>query len=88
MKTQNLNKISIMIVILFTISQLSIAQNIGIGTATPNKSAMLDIKSTEKGILIPRTDTTSINNGIVSPATGLMIFQTIDNKFYYFDVIN
>ena len=29
-------------------------QNVGIGTTTPNASALLDVSSTTKGILIPR----------------------------------
>ena len=55
--------------------------NVGIGTNTPDASAILELQSTDKGILIPRTDT----NAVTSPATGLLIFQTLDNTFYYFD---
>jgi hypothetical protein len=43
--------------------------------STPDPSAMLDVKSTDKGLLIPRM-TQAQRNAIVSPATGLMIFQT------------
>lgn len=52
---------------------------------TGNASAMLDVKSISKGILIPRLSLTERNN-ISSPATGLMIFQT-DNTpgFYYYN---
>jgi len=59
--------------------------NVGIGTSTPNASAMLDIKSTTEGILIPRLIQTQ-RNTISSPATGLMVYQT-DNSpgFYYYD---
>ncbi len=38
----------------FCISSYLFSQNIGIGTATPNASAQLDITSTTKGLLIPR----------------------------------
>jgi len=85
MKNLKFNKISILIVLLVTITQLSIAQNVGIGTTTPDASAMLDIQSTDKGILIPRTDTATVNSASGTLATSLMIFQTTDNKFYYFD---
>ena len=44
-------------------------------------SAMLDVKSTLKGLLIPRM-TASERDAIVSPATGLLIFCT-DNQMFY-----
>ncbi|MBK7175263.1 MAG: tail fiber domain-containing protein [Bacteroidales bacterium] len=51
--------------------------------STPDNSAMLDVKSTTQGFLSPRM-TLVQRNAIISPATGLMIFQT-DNVpgFYY-----
>jgi hypothetical protein len=53
--------------------------------SVPDNSAMLDIKSTGKGLLLPRM-TNDQRNAIVSPANGLMIFQT-DNipGFYYYN---
>ena len=51
------------------------AQSVGIGTTTPDASAALDIKSTTRGLLVP-TMTEAQRNAIVSPATGLLIFQT------------
>ncbi len=46
-------------------------------------SAMLDVQSTEKGILIPRM-TQSERDAISSPATGLTVFQTDGMSGYYF----
>ena len=60
------------------------AQNVGIGTSTPNASAKLDISDTTKGLLIPRM-TDVQRNLIMSPAKGLMVFVTTDSSFYYFD---
>lgn len=59
--------------------------NVGIGTSAPNNSAQLDIVSSDKGFLMPRL-TLSQRNSIVSPASGLMIYQT-DNTpgFYFYD---
>jgi Protein of unknown function (DUF1566) len=51
------------------------AQNVGIGTTTPNASAQLDVTSTTKGFLPPRMDSTA-RNAIVSPAAGLTIYNT------------
>ncbi len=46
-------------------------------------SAMLEVKSTDKGFLPPRMTETEIGN-IASPANGLMVFNTTDNKVYVF----
>ncbi|HNP24978.1 MAG TPA: tail fiber domain-containing protein [Panacibacter sp.] len=56
----------------------------GIGTITPNASSLLDITSTSKGMLIPRMTITQ-RNAILSPATGLLIYQTNNTPgFYYY----
>ena len=56
----------------------------GIGTTAPIASALLEIKSTTKGLLIPKMTQTQ-RNAIVSPATGLMIYQTNGTSgFYYY----
>jgi hypothetical protein len=46
-------------------------------------SSMLDVKSTSKGILVPRM-TASQRDGIPSPATGLLVFVSNDNTFYFY----
>ena len=51
------------------------ADAIGIGTASPNASAILDAQSTTKGVRMPNMTTTQ-KNAIVSPAAGLMVFDT------------
>ncbi len=50
-----------------------------IGGTSLDPSAMLDVQSDEKGLLIPRM-TTSQRNGIGSPANGLIIFNTEENR--------
>ncbi len=52
--------------------------NVGIGTATPNASARLDINSNSKGLLIPRVSLTSVSDvsTIASPATSLLVYNT------------
>jgi hypothetical protein len=51
---------------------------VGIATDFPNKSAMLDLSTQGKGFLIPRL-TTIQRNQIVSPARGLIIYNTSNN---------
>lgn len=46
-------------------------------------SAMLDVTSTTRGVLIPRMTTTQMN-AISSPATGLMVYNTTTGSFYYY----
>jgi hypothetical protein len=62
--------------------------NVSIGTTSVENSAIFNVSSNSKGILIPRM-TQSERNLISNPATGLFIFQ-IDNNpgFYYFDGSN
>jgi hypothetical protein len=52
--------------------------------AVPDPSAMLDIKSTNKGLLIPRMNFSEMFS-ITSPAEGLMIYCTSFNSFYYYN---
>jgi len=49
--------------------------NLGVGTTSPNASAILDAQSTTKGVRMPNMTTTQ-KNAISSPAAGLMVFDT------------
>ncbi len=60
------------------------AQNVGIGTTTPDPSSKLEIASDTSGLLIPRM-TTSQRNAISNPANGLLVFVTTDSTFYYYN---
>lgn len=57
---------------------------VGIGTLSPDLSALLDVNSTDKGILIPRL-TTGERTGISAPANGLLVFDSNTKSFWYFD---
>ena len=50
---------------------------------TADPSAMLDVKSLTKGMLVPRMTSVERTN-IVSPATGLLVYDTNENVFYYY----
>lgn len=56
---------------------------VGVYTTQPDPSSAMDIKSNDKGLLIPRMDGGQ-RDAIVNPANGLMIYQN-DNQpgFYY-----
>jgi trimeric autotransporter adhesin len=73
---------------LFIMNELSVglhAQSVSINTdgSVPHASSILDIKSTDKGLLIPRM-TSAQRIGIASPATGLLVFDTNSNSFWYY----
>ena len=61
-----------------------LSQSVGVGTQTPNTSAMLDISSNTKGLLIPRM-TENEKAQISSPATGLLIWQTDGTPGFYYN---
>jgi len=64
------------------------AQSVAINTdkSAPNPSAMLDVKSNNKGLLIPRTSTTS-RLAITNPAKGLMLYDTTAGSFWFYNGI-
>lgn len=73
--------------LLITFSTSSFAQNVGINAtgATPDNSAILDVSSNDKGMLIPRL-TEAQRISIATPATGLIVYQTNNTDgFWYFD---
>jgi hypothetical protein len=56
---------------------------LGVGTATPNSTAKVDITSTTQGLLMPRL--TGIQQAAISsPATGLIIYNTDSVAFVYY----
>ncbi|MDO7849162.1 hypothetical protein Q5H92_22555, partial [Hymenobacter sp. M29] len=60
--------------------------NVGVGTTTPDASALLDVSSTTQGLLLPRL-TLAQRTAIGSPATGLLLYQTDGSApgFYFYD---
>ncbi|MFN8247912.1 MAG: hypothetical protein U0T68_03065 [Ferruginibacter sp.] len=63
-------------------------QSLAVNTdgSTANASSILDVKSTLKGMLIPRMSKTE-KNAITSPATGLLVFQSTPDSIglYYYN---
>jgi len=94
-----MKKILLLLIVTLIFIQKSYAQNVGISStaALPNPSAMLDIVSLDKGLLIPRValtgtaDAASITNGNV---TSLLVYNTatagvapndVTPGYYYWD---
>ncbi|TNJ42166.1 hypothetical protein KFZ70_15375 [Tamlana fucoidanivorans] len=73
-------------VLLYSIC-VDIHAQVGIGTTSPDVSSILEIESTTQGLLTPRM--TSVQRvAIVSPAQGLLVFDTDEDAFYFFDGTN
>ena len=74
--------VSILLGCLITISGQTV--KIGNNSTVGNPSAMLDVESTNQGLLPPRMTQTQREN-IANPATGLLIYQTdgTNKGFYY-----
>lgn len=76
-----MNKV-LLLLLSFLLVTITHAQ-VGIGTASPDSSAMLEVQSTTKGFLMPRM-TTAERNAIPNPAVGLFIFNTTDGCLQYY----
>ncbi len=82
-----MKKIAILIIIL-SIAFTTVKAQVGINNANPDTTAVLDLKSTSKGLLIPRM--TSSERDIMSsfgnvPANSLLVFDTDLRKFCFWD---
>ena len=80
--TLNIKEIYLAILILTSFAPFA---QVGIGTVSPNPSSVLDIGSSNKGILIPRM-TSVEREAIATPVSGLLVYQTNPpTGFYYFN---
>jgi hypothetical protein len=87
MKKDNLHRGLCLItawILLLTSSGLQAQKNVGIGTNSPDPSALLDLSSNEKGMLVPRMST-SLRLNITAPATGLLVYDSDLSLFYFYD---
>ena len=69
--------------LILTKLQISAQVAINADTSSPAISAMLDVKSTSKGMLVPRMTATQ-RDAISNPANGLLIFCTTNNQYYFY----
>lgn len=63
---------------------LTTFSQVGIGTTTPDGSAMLDVKSTTQGMLVPRM-TSAQRVAIATPAEGLKVYDTDTKTFWFYN---
>jgi hypothetical protein len=75
--------INLFIIVLLAFSGSMNAQ-LGLGTNTPDASSVLDLVSTNKGLISPRMTKTE-RDEIQNPATGLLIYNTSNSRFNYYN---
>ncbi|QZT39163.1 hypothetical protein K5X82_03495 [Halosquirtibacter xylanolyticus] len=65
-------------------SDVSVSGGLTVGTGSNESSAVLNISSSSKGILIPRMTETQ-RDVITTPAAGLMLYNTSTNEYNYYN---
>ncbi len=70
----------------FVLLSLGLFAQVSVNTdgSSPDGSAMLDVKSIDKGMLVPRM-TTAQRTAIGSPATGLLVFDETTGGFWFYN---
>mgnify|MGYP002630683306 CR=1 FL=1 len=73
------------LVVAYCLSTNIVQAQVAINTdgSDPNAAAMLDVKSTSKGLLIPRMSTAQRTTLGTIAVAGLMVFDTDFNQFFY-----
>ncbi len=74
----------LLIALLSLVWQATAQVSINDDNSAPDPSAMLDVRSSDKGFLPPRM-TTAQMNGIVAPVAGLLVYNTSVNALYWYD---
>ncbi|MBN2175441.1 MAG: tail fiber domain-containing protein [Bacteroidales bacterium] len=75
-----------LLLILFIITGLEAISQVAINAdnSSPDPSAMLDVKSTDKGMLVPRM-TSAQRTAISDPAGGLLVFDSDTGSFWFYN---
>ncbi|MEQ9414039.1 MAG: hypothetical protein RIF39_09420 [Cyclobacteriaceae bacterium] len=62
----------------------SLKAQVGFNNPSPDPSSILDLTATDKGLLIPRM-TTAERQAIGSPGQSLLVFDTTEGRFYFYN---
>lgn len=76
-----------LLLLVFALSAFSQGVAINNNSAVADNSAMLDVSSSTKGILIPRMNTAQ-KTAIISPARGLLVYDSDTQSFWYWNGIS
>ncbi|MEN0046204.1 MAG: tail fiber protein [Bacteroidota bacterium] len=83
---KKITRLALVLLILNTLYLIPLTAQVGINNddSEPDQSAMLDVKSDSKGVLIPRMSSND-RQQILDPAVGLMVYDSTAQAFYYFN---
>jgi hypothetical protein len=81
-----MKKTTLIMILFLLIAQTYLNAQVAINKdgSQPDASAMLDIKTTDGGLLIPRMTTTQ-RSAISSPAEGLLVYDTDTKSFWFYN---
>ncbi len=81
-----MKKLILLLIAITAIASFTLTAQVAINNdgSNPDNSAILDLKSTNSGLLLPRMNTSQISY-ISNPAAGLMVFNTDSSDFYGFN---
>ncbi|MGB0402786.1 MAG: hypothetical protein ACPGEG_01730 [Salibacteraceae bacterium] len=78
----------IVLVVIACLCSMMGKSQVGLNNPNPDPSSILDLKSTDRGVLIPRMSTGERNAmaiGTPTPAEGLLVFDTTLDRIYFWD---
>ncbi len=80
-----MKRITVLLVVITLLVSSSLTAQVAINTdgSIPDNSALLDVKSSDKGVLISRMTQSQIES-IANPADGLLVYNTDDGSIYVF----
>ncbi|HIO72124.1 MAG TPA: hypothetical protein EYN38_03360, partial [Flavobacteriales bacterium] len=78
-------RLALAAILIFTVTETAFSQSVGLNNPTPDASSILDLTATDRGLLVPRMTTTQRTTSIASPATGLLVYDTDLEAFYFHD---
>jgi hypothetical protein len=81
-----MKKFILLTMLMVGITSATINAQVGINedNSQPDATAILDVKSTTKGVLIPRMTSTQ-KAAITTPATGLIVYDNTTSSFWYYN---
>jgi len=84
---RNNNHIHICFVLILSVCCTNLkSQNVGVGTVTPDPTAILDVVANGKGLLIPRMSSVQ-RTAIASPANGLLVYDLDSSSLFIYESI-
>jgi hypothetical protein len=80
-----MKRIVFIIVLVFILTEIKSQNNVGIGTTTPDPTAILELSASDMGVLVPRVTTMQRQMIATTPSSnGLLVFDIDFGCFFYY----